>query len=309
MAMRGRDRDAEGVGDADERLNADVGLDNQGAMIDRGPAGATFQVVTVQDRAQVPVRYVKLVIAVIAIMVVAIAGTNLLPSSADVDGSGVADSPSPSPSSSSAVTVSEPPSSEILPGKFLMAGWQRGVELTVPAGWSSTDDGRSIYKTFWGSFGGPGLGVYDVTHVVADVCPPEPSYVEVGPTAEDLATALGNVAGLERSGPIDVVLGGYPARKFVFTTPQGFGLTCYGGGEGRSILENVNATESNFGVLSGGTATIYVVDVEGDRLVIASHYRGAGYYQGGTAEDSTELEAIIASIYIENRRRSGSSPG
>lgn len=268
-------------------------------MVDRAPAEATFEVVTVEARDRVPVRTIKLAITGIAIVVVAIAGTNLLPSSAAVDGSSVTDMPSPSPPSPLAVTASEPPSSEIRPGKFLMEGWQRGVELTVPAGWSSTDDGRSIYKTFWGSFGGPGLGVYDVTLAVVDACPPEPSYVEVGPAAEDLVTALANLAGLERSGPIDVVLGGYPARKFVFTTPQGFGLTCYGGGEGRSILANEDTTESNFEVLSGGTATIYVVDVEGDRLVIASHYRGAGYDQGGTAEDSTELEAIIASIYIE----------
>ena len=50
-------------------------------------------------------------------------------------------------------------------------------------------------------------------------------------------------------------------------------------------------------VLKGGAKTIYVVDVDGDRLVITSHHRGA------SAEDIAELEAIIASIDIEPCRR------
>ena len=94
----------------------------------------------------------------------------------------------------------------------------------------------------------------------------------IGPTVEDFTTALVSVAELEHVGPTNVVLGGYPAKRLVLTLPRGFESNC-GGPEGRIIWKN--ATASPFGVLNGGVATVYVVDVEGVRLVIATHYRGA----------------------------------
>jgi hypothetical protein len=127
-----------------------------------------------------------------------------------------------------------------------------------------------------------------VTRVVTDVCAAKRSFVEVGPTVEDLTTALANQAGVERSGPTDVMLGGHPATRFVLTIPG----SCPGPGEGHLIWV-AGAMQPGFWLLDGGTATIYVVDVNGDRLVIASHNRGS------SAKDLAQLDAIIASIDIE----------
>ena len=135
------------------------------------------------------------------------------------------------------------------------------------------------------------VGVDGPARVATDVCPTgeKATFVEVGPTVDDLTTALANQVGVERSGPTEVMVGGHPAKRFVLT-----GLRCSGGPEGRLIWRSSSDSDSSaFGLLFGGTATINVVDVNGDRLVIASHQRGA------SEADVAELDAIIASIEIE----------
>jgi hypothetical protein len=134
-----------------------------------------------------------------------------------------------------------------------------------------------------------------VASVVADVCPfglTAPAFVPVGPSAEDLTTALASIAGLERLGPTDVMLGGYPAQKFVLSLTPGFERSC-GGPEGRLIWKNGTGHEP-FGLLNGGLATVYVVDVHGVRLVIATHYRGV------SGEQIRELDDIVGSIDIDS---------
>jgi hypothetical protein len=148
-----------------------------------------------------------------------------------------------------------------------------------------------------------------VSRVVSDICAAEPSFADVGHSVEDLTAALAKVVGIGHLGPIDVIsgptpvmVGGYPASQFVANADR-----CPGP-EGHWIW--ANASRGGFGVLDGGANKIYVVDVDGDRLVITSHHRAA------SAEDIAELEAIIASIDIQpagvyptgNRDPSGDLP-
>ena len=58
----------------------------------------------------------------------------------------------------------------------------------------------------------------------------------------------------------------------MLSLPPDFESRC-GGPEGRILWQNSRG--SPFGLLNGGVATVYVVDVDGVRLVIASHYRGS----------------------------------
>jgi len=85
--------------------------------------------------------------------------------------------------------------------------------------------------------------------------------------------------------------GGYAAKRFVLTDL----LEECGRPEGRWLWENAGG--SHFVFLKGGTATIYVVEVDRDRLVIASHHRGS------PVEDVRELDAITASLDIEPQGR------
>jgi hypothetical protein len=139
--------------------------------------------------------------------------------------------------------------------------------------------------------GGPTvvMSVHDVTHIKANACVGEfdVDWVEVGPTAEDLTTALLGQEGLQRSGPTDVMLGGYPAKKFDLVFPS----TCPGP-EGRLIWAD-GATTYGFWLLKDGMGTVYIVDVNGDRVVITTFERS------GLASDLAQLDDIIESIEIE----------
>jgi hypothetical protein len=174
------------------------------------------------------------------------------------------------------------------------------IRLMMPAGWASAAAGTAVFKSedAWGypDTNGPTLAVHAVTGVTADACRwgPDVRFEKIGPTVEDMTAALAILIGPERPGPNDVTLGGYPAKRFVLTDILD---SCDGGPEGRLLWEN--ATGSRFGFLQDATATIYVVDVDGDRLVIATHHRGS------PAEDVEALNGIIASIDIEPLRSAG----
>lgn len=267
-------------------------------MVERKPAGATFELVAVEDRDRVPVRFIKLAIAATAVVVVALAATNLLPSGGGTAGSGLAISSSPPASPTPRPSPAATPSPgrnyvEINPGSYDIP-WRPGrIRVTMPPGWAMAEAGTAIYLPEGGSrypdTNSPSLAVHAVTGVVTDVCRAidDVPFERVGPTVEDMTTALAALVGPEGPGPTDVLLGGYPARRFVWTDI----LDSCGGPEGRWLWEN--ATGSHFALLKGGTATIYIVDVNGDRLVIASHYRGA------SAGEIAQLDDIIASIDIE----------
>jgi hypothetical protein len=150
-ARRLHDRDAEDVGDPVER-QVEVVRDHHRAMVDGEPAEAAFELVAVDDRAQVPIRYVKLAIAAAAMVVVAAVGSNLLPASGGVGGSGPAVSPSPSvaptlrPSPSDAATSRSPLSLAIDPGRYDIPWPQMRIHLTMPAGWWSASNGTTITR-------------------------------------------------------------------------------------------------------------------------------------------------------------------
>ena len=178
-----------------------------------------------------------------------------------------------------------PMSGELAQGRyFVQLGTRVSVFLTVPAGWTSSEAGLTIGL---GSVNRPSLtvrggGIY----LASDVCASEVTLVQVA-TVEGLVTALVNQAGVQRSGPDDLVLGGYRAKRFVISPnpvcpgPEGKLIWAEGGG-------------GVFWVLEGGTGTIYVVDVGGeDPLVITTSDRA------GSAEDRAQLDAIIASIEIK----------
>lgn len=183
----------------------------------------------------------------------------------------------------------------IPPGLFDISTPAAVVHLTVPLGWRAADQNRATYlgdEPYPAN--GPMLAVQDVTSVVADACPfgpTDPTFVPVGPSVEDLVMAIEAIAGVERVGPTDVQLDGHPAKRIVLSMPPDFERRC-GGGEGRFLWKN--ATVLPFGLLNGGTATVYVVDVDGMRLVIVTHYRGA------TTAEQLELGLIVASIDIDS---------
>jgi hypothetical protein len=261
-------------------------------------------------RARLRDKWAHAILVAAAVIVAAVVAMGLLPESDGErqEGLAVAASPLPVPSPVSSPSpwppVTPSPTIELAgveprhldieaPGSGV--GPTVRVQLMLPAGWASADAGRALYKPAGQpseqDANSPMLAIQAVAGVVTDVCRtgPRVTFTPIGPTVEDMATALATLIGPERRGPTDVVLGGYPARRFDLTHL----LDECGGPEGRWLWET--ATGAHFVFLQGATATIYVVDVDGDRLVIATHYRGS------PVDEVHQLDAIIASIDIEPR--------
>jgi hypothetical protein len=231
----------------------------------------------------------RLAFAAAAVAVVAVVGYSLVDSG--TAGPGATPAPTPQPS---------PFSRQLEPGEYEIpwAPVDARIRLTVPAGWSTDETGAYLFMTKgagpWGPSDPalPDLGIHDVKSVVPEICSSsDPAMAAVGPAADDLVAALADQAGwVEKSNPVEVTLGGFPAWKIVGRLPD----VCPEPAEGVTLWANADGTVYVPLEGSDGLTTIYVVDVNGKRLVIA-----ASGYRTATADDIAERDAILATIRIE----------
>jgi hypothetical protein len=199
----------------DEHESADRVLDDVLALLDTTP----------QRRSLWPARRIadmnsvaKLAMAAAAVVVVAIVGINLLPSTDGVGGGPVV-SPSPSPSVSPSQTASPSPSPSdyvFFPDGSIEAGRHsiilsgKSLSLDMPAGWTShlgfriyTQSGQAAF-IFWTP---PPANVY------ADPCAKEPLDPPAGDTPAEIATAISSIPGTDLvGGPSDLTIDGHPAK-------------------------------------------------------------------------------------------------
>ena len=118
--------------------------------------------------------------------------------------------------------------------------------------------------------------------------------MEVGPSVDDLAAALLEQPGPEASGPVETTLGGYPASRIDLTVPgASISTACRMEGLGLQVWYSPPA-DKYFVLLPDGIASVYIVDVDGQRQVFLTQYRSAT-----SDEDVRELQAILDSIQIE----------
>ncbi|HET7726620.1 MAG TPA: hypothetical protein VFK54_04770 [Candidatus Limnocylindrales bacterium] len=194
----------------------------------------------------------------------------------------------PGPSSAIATDRSPP---TLAPGSVRLAWGSLELEVSVPAGWSRSIAGPTLYKA--GSYSrtdAPSFSVHGVRRVVADVCAEEASDDRVGPTVADLTRALLAQRGTVIDGPRQLRIGGYPGTRIGLTVSD----DC-AGSDNHRIWSNSPAT--GFGIMDGGTAVVYLIDVDGQRLVMTSHHRGA------SPEDVAELDGIVGSLRIARASR------
>jgi hypothetical protein len=141
------------------------------------------------------------------------------------------------------------------------------------------------------------LGFYPVVvdAIYADACAGESGdLTEVGPTVADLAAALLEQPGPKAAGPVETTLGGHPATRIDLSVPKGFDLkACSLGGIGLQIWYSRPA-DKYFVLLPKGIASVYIVDVDGERQVFLTFYTPAS-----PDEDVRELQAVLDSIRIE----------
>jgi hypothetical protein len=165
------------------------------------------------------------------------------------------------------------------------------------------DDGGAWEKWIGASriSGGPNtmLSIAMVSNVVRHGCTDhEPLDPAVGPSIDDLATALTQLAPFEvTSPPREVMLFGYEGKHVALTVPDIDFSTCTGGvlDGWISPLLGANGGEAFFGYgpEAGLTEEYWILDVDGARLVIITNTS-----PDAPAEWIAQRQAIIDSIRI-----------
>lgn len=204
--------------------------------------------------------------------------------------------PSPTPG---ATTTTFPHSTEpvaIEPGTYRIpsSAWSvTDFTVTFPEGW--TVQYGHVYASNTDEDDEFGFYAVVVDDIFADACEGETGgLTEIGTSVDELADALLQQPGPEANGPIDTTLGGYPATRIDLTIPGALDLeTCSFEGIGLQIWYSAPA-DKYFVLLADGIASVYIVDVDGQRQVFLTQYRS-----GTSDEDVQELQTVLDSIHIE----------
>jgi hypothetical protein len=230
------------------------------AVLDQVPA-------TSQRRPWWPVRTfremnqaLKLAIVAAAVMVVALVGINLMPGSGSVGGPAPSLSPSPSPT----LTMLEIGYTSLEAGTYSLGGFPVMVTFDVPAGWSSCSE-NTVEQ---GICPGPGstnsgaLGFLVVENVVEDPCASPRTLLDprVGPSVDDLVTAISNLQGFEATTAVDYTLSGMRGKQFTLTAPTGERCT--------DITSWATPLRIN-GMSRGEINEVRILDVGGLRILIS----------------------------------------
>ena len=149
-----------------------------------------------------------------------------------------------------------------------------------------------------------GVSITTVTNLVRHGCRDHsPADPPVGPSVDDLATALAHLTPFRvTSPPKDVTIYGYRGKHLELTVPD---LSVEGRGDDRRFTGCVGGNlegwigEPWFGAFYGYTGPGYteefwILDVEGTRLVIVAERS-----PGSPRKDLAEMRAILESIHIE----------
>lgn len=143
-----------------------------------------------------------------------------------------------------------------------------------------------------------GVSITTVSNLVTQGCR-DHSWADppVGPSVDDLATALANLAPFRvTSPPEDVSIYGYRGKHLELTVPDMDFDRCFGGTlESWVAAIDTEPGDAFYGYTGPGyTEEFWILDVEGTRLMIAAERS-----LGSPSEDLEELRAILNSIRIE----------
>lgn len=135
----------------------------------------------------------------------------------------------------------------------------------------------------------------DLDEVYTDSCHGEGIPREVGPGVDDLVTALLEQEGPVAGEPVETTLGGYPVTRIDLRVPKRLDLEdCRLADDGVLGLQlwYSAAADKYFVLRPGGTAHVYILDVDGERQVFVTQQISP------TPADRTELQAVLDSIRI-----------
>ncbi|HTE65561.1 MAG TPA: hypothetical protein VK736_04800 [Candidatus Binatia bacterium] len=203
--------------------------------------------------------------------------------------------PTATPTPSAAVSPKALPVAEnvaLSPGAYsLGAGFPVGITFEVPAGWVSCSSGpveQGACQSASNQVPGVGVAFTIIDNVVADPCGTNGALLDppVGPSVDDLVTAISNLEGFEATAAMDVNVDGFDGRRFTMTAP---------GDAGACELKTWATEDRTNGVGAGEVHEMRILDVGGVRVVISGVY----FPSSVSEEQLSALQQVIASIQIE----------
>ena len=211
--------------------------------------------------------------------------------------------PTTAPTTTVVVASSEwPTSGPVEPGTYHIpsSAWNvAGFEMTLPGGWEidpaippgvaknyDSEEEVSFYPVI-------------VDAIYSDPCVGSAGGADqltrVGPSVDDLAQALLDQPHTMATSPVDTTLGGQQAKRIDLTVEDNpETATCNINLPGHLQIWHSPPVDKYFVLLGDGTASVYIIDVNGERQVFLTQHR-----VGTSSDDLSQLQAIIESILID----------
>jgi hypothetical protein len=241
----------------------------------------------------------RVAIAAAAVMVVAIAGYNLLPRSS---GPGGLPTPTPTPTQTPAPTPTPVPTPIALKDGSLAAGTyvahpfpapndSIGFTFDVPEGWQGAGTGAVIPTAGTAGPAGAAMALIQVTGLFSDPCHGNQAgapTVPVGTTVDELVGAFAGQTAYDVTPAADVAVDGYSGMRMDLELPSDVDFTACDDGafwvwDGPPYAQG-----------PGNRWHLWILDVEGVRVVIL-----AQDFATTSVETQAELQGIVDSIRIE----------
>jgi hypothetical protein len=212
---------------------------------------------------------------------------------ADVDST--ASPPQASETASSPSDAGELPVGEVQDlnaGSYSLSGFPVGITFEIPSlepprEWFSCSPSEVEQAVCfeWTTDMAAAVTYQIVDNVVAECSDQETAELldpPVGPSVDDLVTAISNLEGYEATAPVDVTVSGFQGKEFTLTAVE------HGCGATWATADRVT------GMGTGESNLLRILDVDGVRVVIA------GAYHDSTPEaDVATIEQVMDSVQIE----------
>jgi hypothetical protein len=184
----------------------------------------------------------------------------------------------------------QPEQSPLEPGRYVMSmpdapSTPMLPVITVPEGYSHSDDGQGVYTSDPGPDGyGPGLDEWNIEEVYTHPCAPDGHPEPVGPEVTDLADALVAQPLRNASTPTPVTVGGYGGVYLELSVPDDIDISSCPGGR-------FNSWPGRWQQGPGQKTMMWILDVEGQRLELEARHGPSA-----TPDEIRELTDIVSGI-------------